>query len=197
VKVTLAEFLRNSNFSRERVLKEGVKRAERLLAPIHPYLQKDDKIIDVGTGVCAVSQHLINQGYDVTPLDVVDLSFSSQIKPRIYDGITIPFEDNTFNVALIITTLHHTPDPEVILNEAKRVSRRVIVVEDIYDNKFQEFITKFFDSLFNLEFKGHPHTNRADVEWQETFERVGLKLQGTYYQRAYGVFNLGTYILDK
>ena len=63
----LAEFLRNNKISRDKVLKEGVKRAERLFAPIHPYLQEDDKILDVGTGVCAVTQYLINQGYDVTP----------------------------------------------------------------------------------------------------------------------------------
>ena len=195
--MTLTEFLRNNKISRDKILKEGVKRAECLFTPIHPHLREDDKIVDVGTGVCAITQYLKNRGYDVTPLDVEDLSFSPQIQPLIYDGITMPFMDNAFDVALIITTLHHTPEPEVILNEAKRVSGRIIIIEDIYDNKLQEYTTKFFDSLFNLEFKNHPHTNRSDAEWKDTFKRAGLQLKCAYYQKVYGVFNLGTYILDK
>jgi ubiquinone/menaquinone biosynthesis C-methylase UbiE len=36
-------------------------------------------------------------------------------KPVLYDGKKMPFKDNVFDAALLITVLHHTPDPESIV----------------------------------------------------------------------------------
>ena len=95
----------------------------------------------------------------------------------VYDGERLPFADKSFDACTIITVLHHTPDPDAILREAMRVTRkRIVIMEDIFRNPLQKQLTFFTDSLVNLEFEGHPHTNRSDAEWKETFERMGLKL---------------------
>jgi hypothetical protein len=93
--------------------------------------------------------------------------------------------------------LHHTTNAEALIREAGRVSDRVIIMEDIYENRFQQWITWFTDSLVNWEFYGHPHTNRTDAEWKELFERNGLKLEKVEYYRFLLLFRQVMYVLKK
>jgi hypothetical protein len=32
------------------------------------------------------------------------------------------------------------------------------------------------DSWVNWEWRGHPHSNRSDAQWRETFGRLGLRV---------------------
>lgn len=88
----------------------------------------------------------------------------------------MPYEDKTFDCALLITVLHHTPNPEEVIKEAKRVAKRVLIIEDTFSNALQEKITYFADSLVNMEFVGHPHTNKTDQGWKERFDSMGMSL---------------------
>jgi hypothetical protein len=97
----------------------------------------------------------------------------------------------------LITVLHHTKDPVGLLKEASRVSKSVVIMEDIYDNNFQKYLTYFFDSLVNFEFIGHPHSNKSDQEWKKEFRDLNLKLIDTRYGKIWGVFNEAFYYLKK
>ncbi|WP_035571881.1 class I SAM-dependent methyltransferase [Halonatronum saccharophilum] len=164
---------------------------------IKPFIKDGDKIIDIGAGKGALSWSLMEDGYDITPVDVKDLSYSEMVNPLIYDGERIPFEDDKFDVALLITVLHHTPDPEKIIKEAKRVAKRVIIIEDVYNNNFEKYATWFMDSLLNWQFSGHPHTNMKDKEWKDTFKKLGLTLKSTSEERALFYFKQNTYYLER
>ena len=154
-------------------------------------------ILDIGSGRGVVTSILRDRGFVVTPLDVRDRSMERELAPVVYDGTVIPFPDDAFDCALLLTVLHHTPDPDAVLREASRVARRIIIIEDVYTNTLQKYLTFFTDSLFNLEFRGHPHSNRTDAEWRRTFERLGLTLAADevvekrvlllYRQVAYGL----------
>jgi ubiquinone/menaquinone biosynthesis C-methylase UbiE len=116
----------------------------------------------------------------------------------IYNGEKLPFDDLAFDTTLLITVLHHTPDPDAVLQEAIRVSaRRIVVMEDIYTNPFQKYLTWFTDSLVNMEFVGHPHTNRSDKQWQATFSKMGLKLVGKETFRTLVFFRQVIYVLER
>jgi len=154
----------------------AVKRDERMAGLVLPHLSSGEKVLDIGCGLGRVTKIIKDKGYKVTALDVRDLSIVDDICPVIYDGKKLPFADNSFDVSLIVTVLHHTPDPEAILKEAKRVSKKIIIVEDVYKNVFQKHFTFFNDSLLNFEFFGHPHSNKDDLGWKETFEELKLTL---------------------
>ena len=168
-----------------------------MIGNFQEYLNKDDAILDVGAGTCNVYEILSKQGYQITALDVENLSFVDHVKPVIYDGTTMPFVDNQFDTALILTVLHHTPEPEKILQEAQRVAKRMILIEDIYSSWLHKYVTYFFDSLLNLEFFGHPHTNKNDQEWKNTFTKFGLKLVDVKYTKSYWVFKHAMYYVEK
>lgn len=194
----LVEFFQKNKVSRRIIYHIKRRyRAAAMVGKIERYLNKNDRILDIGAGTCNICEILIEKGLDVTPLDVKNLSFVDNIKPIIYGGNKIPFEDNSFDVALILAVLHHLQDPEKMLLEAKRVSRRIVIIEDIYTSPVHKYITNFTDSLLNLQYRGNPHTNKSDSEWKLLFNRLGLKLKDAKYTRSLIVFRLATYYLEK
>jgi SAM-dependent methyltransferase len=47
-----------------------------------------------------------------------------------FDGRDIPFADASFDVAVVSNVLHHASDPEALMQEVRRVTRRRIIVKD-------------------------------------------------------------------
>jgi 2-polyprenyl-3-methyl-5-hydroxy-6-metoxy-1,4-benzoquinol methylase len=154
-------------------------------------------VLDIGSGNGALVKLLREQGLTVTPLDIQNKSAFEEIKPVLYDGEILPWESDQFDFVQMITVLHHTPDPENIIREAKRVGKKILILEDIYHNTAQKYLTFFADSLNNLEFRGHPHTNKTDREWKEVFQRNDLIPESIEYYRFLGLFDQVTYSLSK
>ncbi|EDP98141.1 class I SAM-dependent methyltransferase [Kordia algicida OT-1] len=161
------------------------------------FYKKGETILDIGSGNCALNMQLKNAGYDIIGLDIANKSAFKEITPVIYDGMTLPFEDNSFDVVQIITVLHHIKNPEITVKEAKRVGKKVIIMEDIYENTFQKYVTYIADSINNWEFIGHPHTNMNDKEWKEVFDRNGLHIEESEYYNFLLFFKQVTYLLTK
>ncbi|TVR68416.1 MAG: class I SAM-dependent methyltransferase [Spirochaetaceae bacterium] len=169
--------------------------AEGKLKQIAPFLPPSGRMLDIGSGRGTITGILRRRGYGVTPLDIRDRSIDSDLRPLLYDGEAIPFPDDSFDCALLLTVLHHTPDPVAVLREAARVAPQLIIIEDVFSNSLQKQLTFFTDSLFNCEFRGHPHSNRRDGEWRRVFEQLELTLAEEqsrrvllfYRQQAYNV----------
>jgi ubiquinone/menaquinone biosynthesis C-methylase UbiE len=172
-------------------------RVKEKILELSPHLKPGDRVLDVGAGNCVLSQTLLKRGYDVVPLDLRNLSFIDEIKPVIYDGETIQFDDDSFDVALLITVLHHARKPDVVLAEARRVAKRVIIIEEIYENSFEKYFTYAIDSLFNLEFFDHPRSNRDDSGWKVAFQNLGLELRDAAYSRSLYFLRRVTYAPER
>ena len=171
--------------------------ADLKLACITQYLNKSNRILDIGTGPGSVSLQLSRDGFNVISLDVEDLSLTPEVHPLIYDGNRLPFNDGDFDVALLLTVLHHTPYPKQILLEAVRVAPRIIIIEDIYRSRLGKGLTFFADSVANLEFRGHPHSNKTDDEWRTLFHQLGLRLVDAHDQRFLLFFRQITYCIER
>lgn len=156
----------------------------------------NEKVLDIGSGNAALMYLFQQEGINIQGLDVQNKSAFESIQPMIYDGSKLPYEDDSFDTVQLITVLHHVKDPENLLMEALRVASRVIIMEDIYENSFQKYMTFFADSLNNMEFFGHPHTNKTDREWKQLFREKGIDLlNAEYYQFMY-LFRQVSYILQ-
>ena len=153
------------------------------------------RILEIGSGPGSLLEALRAAGHNVAAIDVEDTSYDDSLRPMLFDGVTIPFGDRAFDVALLATTLHHAADPDRLIAEAARVANRVIVIEDIYRSPLQRRLTLFADSLTNLEFEGHPHNNRDDAGWRAAFARAGLRVIRAETKPYAGIFLQALYEL--
>ncbi len=163
---------------------------------IRPHIKHSDDILDIGSGLGTVAKEMRQNNFRVELVDIENHSIKKELAPTIYDGKRLPYEDRQFDVALLLTILHHTPDPVRILKEAQRVAAKIIVIEDIYRNNVQKRMTYWVDSLVNAEWKEHPHQNHSDTEWKHIFNELSLKLLDIHYQKWLLFFEQATYILE-
>jgi len=90
-------------------------------------------ILDVGAGDGSLGLAL--QTYRPrTRVVGVELSLREAAREGVamvrFDGRAIPFADASFDVALVSNVLHHAADPDALMREARRVTRRRIIVKD-------------------------------------------------------------------
>lgn len=170
--------------------------ARRKLDLIRSWLPEDERLLEIGSGPGSVLKAFRAAGYLIDGLDITDSSYDETLKATLYDGLTMPFADGAYHTALLLTVLHHTHDPDAILAEAARVAERVIIIEDVYESAWQRKYTKVADSITNLEFFGHPHTNRSDEAWRATFERLGLQLVHGEVHRLAQIFQQAVYVVE-
>ena len=175
------------------------KRTRIMGSLVTGWLEPSASVLDLGTGDGRVARYIADRGWPVTPVDVRNSSRAKGINPIIYDGMLLPFADDSFDYCLLSTVLHHTPNPELIIREAARVARRLIIIEDIYSTPFGRWVAMASCTLANRQFI-HPHTNKTDAGWKTTFQRLGLVLLETSYFREvrfiYPFFE-GAYLLRR
>lgn len=149
--------------------------AHRKFRNIQSYISHSKKILELGSGPGSLWQVLSEKGFDVEGIDIKAIHIREKFRPLIYDGNKLPFSDNSFDIVLISTVLHHCLSPELLLQEAKRVGKRVIVIEDIPFGKWHLMILKWTDALVNLQFRNHPFNFRSDLQWRKTFNELDLR----------------------
>ena len=98
-----------------------------------------------------------------------------------YDGTRLPFPDAAFDTTLLLLTLHHCVEPEAVLDEVLRVTRRrLIVMESVYRNRLERFWLDLLDGWLNrYRHDGKmtvPLAFRGPQEWQRLFVSRGLRV---------------------
>jgi SAM-dependent methyltransferase len=135
------------------------------------------RILDVGCGdglISAVLQSrrpdLILRGIDVLPRN------HTHIPVEIFDGSLIPFADQSFDTVLFSDVLHHTPDPAILLREARRVSAHSVLLKDHNRNGLAASARlRFMDYVGNSRFGvALPYNYWTDAQWRDAWQEIGL-----------------------
>ena len=159
------------------------------------WLPSPGRVLDIGTGTGHVAEAIGATGLTIVGCDVVDLRMAV-VRFVLYDGGALPFRSNGFDAVLLVTVLHHVPAAQhnLLLAEALRVLRvggRLVVFEDTYRTGFERSLTAWQDSAMNLEFVGHPHSNRQLTEWRSLLGALGGVIRHEHeYVVWYGVFRV-------
>ncbi len=153
------------------------ERAECLVRTFEGCLNPASRILDIGGGCGFYAEPLKRRGHQVTVLDVVKPGFQ-KAPVVLYDPEKpFPFPDKSFDASILITMLHHVPKPEVVIREARRVTRHtLIVVEDLYHHALGRWWTEWRDRIYNFEFFGHPGQFKKGDEWVKFFSKEGFSL---------------------
>ena len=161
---------------------------ERFISPIRwkylvkhlsPYLNDSSEILDVGAGDGGLANELLKKigRVRITGVDVY-LQKKSYIKIKKYDGKTLPFHDNSYDTVMIVDVLHHDKNPEQILKEAKRVSKKYILIKDhFWKNKIDFALLKWTDYLGNASYGVNlPYNYLTINSWEKLFSKNKLKI---------------------
>lgn len=153
------------------------RRADFFTGIFENYLPRESRVLDIGGGWGFYGEPLTRRGHKVTVLDVCRPGYQKE-PVVIYGGSRIPFADASFDASCLITVLHHCADPAAVIKEAKRVTKKVlIVVEDLYRHSLGRWWTKTRDQILNFEYFGHPDQFRTAEEWIEMIQDSGFRLK--------------------
>ena len=176
------------------------KRADFFVQHFEPYLKPNSRVLDIGGGWGFYAEPFRKRGHHLTVLDVVKPGFQKAPAVIYKGGERIPFPDKSFDASLLMTVLHHIPDPEFVIREAKRVTRGIlIVVEDLYHHPLGRLWTILRDRFYNFEFFGHPCQFKKREEWLGIFQKHGFSLveEKEIYTRLSGLRILnGLFVLQ-
>jgi len=153
--------------------------AKKMCKECEGFIKEGDRILDLGCGSAIVGstfqKHFKGKifGIDIIDNRIVNIPF------QFYDGVSIPFSENYFDVVLINYVLHHCHDPVHILKEAQRTTKeKIIIFEDTPTGFFSNLICKIHGISFNCFFQKNKENGnfKTKKEWKNIFKKLGLKL---------------------
>ena len=147
--------------------------AEMLAAQIHGRAS----VLDIGCGDGTIGSLIAQLRPDISIQGVEFLVRPEcKIECRGFDGTSLPFPNDSFDVCLFVDVLHHTQDPAILLREAVRVSRSFVLLKDHLDENILDDVTlRFMDWVGN-----RPHgvvltyNYQSRTQWVDLFSRCGL-----------------------
>jgi SAM-dependent methyltransferase len=155
------------------------RRVRRIADALAELLPPEGRVLDVGSGDGFVDLLIMRRrpGLEISGIDVV-MRGRAHIPVEHFDGITIPFEDDSFDVVMLVDVLHHTETPLDLLREAKRVSRDGLVIKDVTTGA-PDRLTRA--TLVGMDWVGNarhdvplPYNFFTRTQWEEAFDELGL-----------------------
>lgn len=143
-------------------------------------LPRSGRVLDVGTGDGTLAAFVGERlpGVELTGIDVL-VRDGTPIPVRAFDGLTIPFDDSSFDAAMFVDVLHHAEDPQRLLQEAARVAPTLVVKDHLADRVLAAPTLRFMDRVGNAR---HGVDLRYEYwrwsEWQDAIAHAGLREAG-------------------
>jgi len=154
-------------------------RYNRLAKKLTPYLTDCKTVLDLGAS-CGRLAHTISRSLPKIKFTGVDIIVQPEtfIPIKKYDGKKLPFKNSSFDCVMIIDVLHHDKRIDEVIKEAKRVSKKHILIKDHYwDNKFDFKVLKYADYMGNRAYGVELPYNFLKIEkWKSIFKENNLKI---------------------
>ncbi|MDG2990934.1 class I SAM-dependent methyltransferase [Candidatus Synechococcus calcipolaris G9] len=157
-------------------------RTHYLTQILTPYFGESSNVLDLGTSNGALAANIKRKlGATTTPEFTgcdVHIQPETFIPVVRYDGYTIPFPENHFDTVMIIDVLHHADSPRRVLEEAKRVARKNILIKDHYWVNSKDFTSlKFADYIGNQPYGIHlPYGFLTEENWHRMIHDLNLNV---------------------
>lgn len=153
------------------------RRVRVLASHLISFLPPQAKVLDVGCGDgtidCLIAQQ--SPGISIEGIDVL-VRPDAKIPVRAFDGIHIPYPDASFNVVMFVDVLHHVDDPLLLLQEAIRVGRNVVIKDHFRQGFLAGPTLRLMDWVGNAHHGvALPYNYWSRAEWDAAFDAVGLK----------------------
>jgi SAM-dependent methyltransferase len=155
---------------------------------VAPHLDRGMAVLDVGCGEGLVVEELRERGIrEAWGADILDLRSKREGDFALYDGRTLPFPDERFDVVMLNFVLHHVPDQLKIglVREALRVARsKVFILEDTPTTAFDRFVSNRHGDAYRRKIDSDaPFGFLSPAEWRWLFRGMGLEAESAQLSR--------------
>ncbi len=163
------------------------------------------RLLDVGCGDGTIDRLISQQppGVSIEGIDVL-VRPDSHIPGRPFDGIHIPYPDASFDVVMFVDVLHHTDDPLLLLQEAQRVGKMIVIKDHLQEGLLAGTSLRFMDWVGNAHHGvALPYNYWSKAQWDAAFDAVGLKQieitvsLGLYPAPASWIFERGLHFIGR
>ena len=165
------------------------RRIRVLTKHIADVLPRDAQVLDVGSGDGLLAKRVMELRPDVRIRGVDVLARpTSHIPVEMFDGVTLPFGDYTFDAVMMVDVLHHAIEQDALLREMSRVTRGVVVIKDhLVQGVLAHPTLRFMDWVGNVRHGvALPYAYWTRARWQQAFD--GARLRVTQWRDALGLY---------
>lgn len=158
-------------------------RVRKLASYMTPHLRKWDRVLDVGCGCGDLGRAILDDPSCPPEVQIRGLEQrrrgNEPIDVQVFDGLTIPYAEKTYDVVMLADVLHHVADPERLVHECIQVSKRLLIIKD---HQVKGLLARpqlgLLDWAANSPY-GVPclYQYRTAAQWTETFRRHQLVVE--------------------
>lgn len=156
------------------------RRISQLSQSIANLLPAKSRVLDIGCGDGLLSSQILEKRGDISVQGIDVLVRNKTFIPVTeFNGAVVPYPDGFFDVAILVDVLHHTNDPTILLREAKRVSRKAIVIKDHTSNgPMADLRLRFMDWVGNSRHGVVLPYNYWPLEtWKTELTKLNLEIE--------------------
>jgi SAM-dependent methyltransferase len=139
----------------------------------------NSKVLDVGCGDGRLARLIAEKRPDISIRGIDVLQRNDAVIPiDTFDGKSIPYGEDSFDVVMFVDVLHHASQPMTLLREAVRVARHAIVIKDhLAEGSLAHLTLRVMDWVGNAR---HGVALLYDywslAKWHRVFDKLGLRI---------------------
>jgi SAM-dependent methyltransferase len=139
----------------------------------------NSKVLDVGCGDGRLDRLIAEKRPDISiwGIDVRQRNDAAMFV-ETFDGKSIPYGNDSFDIVMFVDVLHHTSQPMTLLREAVRVARQAIVIKDHLAEGSLDYLTlRVMDWVGNARHGvSLPYNYWTLAKWHRVFDKLGLSI---------------------
>jgi ubiquinone/menaquinone biosynthesis C-methylase UbiE len=169
--------------------KKSHKAYQAIIELIQNEISTDMDVLDMGTGTGEIPVNIYGNARSIDAVDFspemiqiaqekADKNEIKNVRFFVRDSSRLSYKDNSFDVILIINLLHVVPNPEKVINEAKRLVKnegKIIIASFLNDENLRSRLISYI-----MARKGHPVVTKFNTDSIcEFVAKCSLKIDST------------------